>query len=477
MELYTASGPCGAPVLGGLAVVLVVALLHALAWLLRVRPPAPLFWSVPAVVLGGAGLAGWFGYNGASPIWRPVPTSPPNAAELYAAGMAVAPIALASFGLAAALTTAGAILAVPNVVRAGGPYRWTLKHAFFGALVSGFSIAAGAVSGWPTAVVGGVGTLAIGLASLRIGRREDGRRMAAGRGFVASLFVAAALCLALGDVSRHLHHRLVGWADAVPWGGSPTAAPGQVVAACLLILGGMVAMLPHAKRVLDGRGAAGVLFSLFLLAPVSAAVLPPLHHAASLSAPDPAAVRQRSLRKLGIDLVTLDADPWTPRPTLVVGPYWAYWEDALVVPFQGGRVPSTKLLDGVAVDALDKFTPIATGEIAFDVDRNVDFVKLRPLLAAAQQAELLDVHFTTRTNLGALRTLRMSLHPAPEDGVHILLGPERMTWIDGDNARDTTLAELGDRDFVLHIDDYTKAPRLFDVLHASRDREVRLWLK
>ena len=132
---------------------------------------------------------------------------------------------------------------------------------------------------------------------------------------------------------------------------------------------------------------------------------------------------------------------------------------------------------GVAVDVLDKFTPIATGQVAFDVDRDVDFIKLRPLLAAAQQAELLDVHFTTRTNTGALRTLKLSLARAPQDGVHILLGPDGLTWIDGDNARATSLQELGARDFVLHIDDDTMAPQLFAVLHASKAREVRLWLE
>lgn len=451
---------------------------HALLWVMRWRPPALFFWSAPALLLIGAGVASWQHYDGADPIWRPLPASPPNAAQLYAEGMAVAPIATGAWVLAVALTLCGCLLGIANIVRAGENARWTLKYAFFTGLLASVGLSSALFVGLEALPIAGAGAVVLPLATLRLGRKKDGKRMAAGRGFVAGTFAGAAASLGLALMATGLHERLVSWAD-----GRTLAVPvlpqigGASFLACIFILAGMVAMLPHAKRVLDARSAAGVLFSVFWLGPVAAAVLPPLQEAAELPQPDPQANHQLVLRKLGIDLVMQDGAPWKPMPAMIVSPYWAYWGDERIVPFKAGRVPANKLLDDVAVDALDKLTPITNGTVGFEVDEAVDFMRLRPLLRAAQAAELHRIFFVTRTDTGALRLVPASVEPAPDGGVHILLTPEKMTWIDGAEAHPTDLAELTGKSFVLHVDDLTVMPRIIEVLAASGEGEVRFWLK
>lgn len=447
---------------------------HALLALFRWRLPAFFVFGPAAGVVAGAGAWAMVG-DPRNPYFIPVPGSPDDGAAMLEVAFSLAPIGVAAFAVAGALAIAGLPVALVNGLRAGPKHKWTLGQAVLGGLLVVPAIAGAAwagVEGLPVVVLG---MLAVPLASLRIGVKQDKARMVAGRGFVAAMYAVAAGAIGLGHVCELYYLRLMAWAYARPFEETPFSVLGDTFAVVMLIVAGLIVTAPFANALLRGRTAFGLLFSVFLAAPVAIGVAPPLVKAASFTKPNPAAGRQLTLRRWGIELVDADGDAWTPMPTVTVGPYWAYWEGEELVPFKLGRVPREKLLDGVAVDLLDQFTQLDTGRLGVELDRNVGFRALEPVLRAAQSAGLHDLRFTTRTNTGALRTLPVSVAPASDDGLHVLVAPDGFTWIEGDTARETNLEELRDKAFVAHIDETIMAPQLVELLGVSD--QVTLWLR
>lgn len=448
------------------------------AWILlqlgRVRVPAPLFWLAPVAMLSvGAGAA----LQAQSELAIRLASSPftgeaLDLTRLDGVRVALSPVLVALYGTVVGLTVSAPVVAIGNVLRGGPSGRWTPTHAA-GALLGVVLATLGLLSGPDTFVVAMVSAVSLGVASLRSARGRDGRRMAAGRGLVASLGSGAIILLGLAHPLGGRLEQVRIW-TRVPFLEQDAALAAAVLPAnavisdlalaAALILCGFIVMLPVARRVVDARASAGFVVGTLLFGTGVMVTFVPLRSLQEVVRPDPARTRIVRLEALGIEVPTASGSaPWQPGHYLTVDQYWVTADRERLLPFKEGTPDPED--DG---QALESFLRRGTGlPLVLEVDRRVTPTRLLPVLQQAHDTGFGSVCLVVRPADDArLGCLDLDLGAARSLTNHLLIEPDRLVYITDGAVEEVDVGAVDriEGPVAVHLDDDLEGDRLFDVL-------------
>lgn len=440
----------------------------------RFRLPAPLFFVAPFAVLVAGGASSWFAFEALETSLRSLPLPDVPDARRTGTREALLPVQYALWGVAWGAAMSAVVLAVGNILRAGDDGRWTWRHAL-AALPVLFLTPIGLWAGLDVFVIGALSASAVGLASLRLGKKADARRMVGGRVLVTSLGVLAALTLAIAHALDHRLDTLAIW-TGVPYLDQPAALAGlgdPVAAvtsalgmAALLVFAGVLALLPVGRLVLDARSGAGFVLTALWVVPMATALVPALRPLADVRAPNPMRERRLALEKLGIVLPLHAANaPWRPGTHLMVGLYWANTDARRVLPFRDG-LPSPD--DGG--QALDSVLTAALGNgLILESDYRIDGPRLLPILRRAHTLGHDEVCFVVQDATGQMGCQLVGLGTGRDFQTHLLVQPEELVVIQDAVATDASMDRLGDLPgpLAVHFHDDLPGERMWTVLGSG----------
>ncbi|MCA9571612.1 MAG: hypothetical protein KC656_27425, partial [Myxococcales bacterium] len=373
----------------------------------------------------------------------------------------------AAFGL----FVSAPLLALANVVRPGPGARWTPLHA--AAAVPAVALASLGLMAGPVTFVGAIVSAgSVGVASLRLGRGRDGRRMAATRGLVASLGVGGSLALALAHPLQVRLQAIRIW-TRMPFDQQDAALAllddpmralsGDLGVAAILVICGVIALLPVVSKVVDARASAGFVVSILGFGVLASAVLLPLRPLGDATRPNPARDRRVALETAGVVLPIAPATAdWHPGTHVTVGLYWATSGGERVLPYKEGLPAPTD-----DYQALDHALRAGLGaDLVLEVDHRADVRRLAPILRHAFHLGYTGACLVVQDERGVMGCQALRLGTPADAEHHLLVQRDTLVYIAGEEPVELDADGLAtiEGPVALHLDDALGADRLFAIL-------------